>query len=69
MMLNDVSLRFVLIQPPVFARPSRSRYERNAAPTITPHTLPMPPRMTMQRMKTEMLKKKSPGKVALLKLA
>ena len=36
---------------------------------MTPGMLPIPPRMTMHRMETEMLKKKSPGKVALLKLA
>jgi hypothetical protein len=36
---------------------------------MTPQMLPIPPRMTMQRMKTEMLKKKSSGKTAPLKLA
>ena len=36
---------------------------------MTPQMLPIPPRMTMQRMNTEMLKKKSPGNVAHLKLA
>jgi len=58
---------FAFSHAPVFARPSWLRYARNAAPTITPQTLPIPPRMTMQRMNTEMLKKKSPGNVALLK--
>ena len=33
---------------------------------MTPQMFPIPPRITMQRMKTEMLKKKSPGNVALL---
>src|SRR4029453_789602 len=36
---------------------------------MTPGILPIPPRMTMQRMNTEMLKKKSLGNVADLKLA
>ena len=42
-------------QAPTFARPSRLRYARKHAPTITPQMLPMPPRMTMQRTKIEML--------------
>ena len=47
---------FAFSQAPVFARPSWLRYARNAAPTTTPQTFPIPPRMTMQRMNTEMLK-------------
>src|SRR5689334_13827494 len=53
----------------MFDRPSWFRYARKHAPKITPGMFPMPPRMTMQRMKTEMLKKKSLGNVADLKLA
>ena len=49
--------------------PAWFRYARKPAPTITPQMFPIPPRMTMQRMNTEMLKKKSPGNVALLKIA
>jgi hypothetical protein len=41
---------------PIFARPSWSRYERKSPPAIAPQTLPIPPRMTMQRMNTERLK-------------
>ena len=40
--------------------------EETSPPRITPQMLPIPPRMTMQRMKIEMLKKKSSGKVPLL---
>ena len=47
---------FAFIQAPMFARPSWFEIERNAAPTMTPQTLPIPPRMTMQRMNMEMLK-------------
>src|SRR3954462_11307408 len=50
----------------MFARPSWFRYARNAAPKITPQTLPMPPRMTIDRMKAEMLKLKSFGNDELL---
>src|SRR3954470_20152467 len=51
---------------PMFARPSWFRYARNAAPNMTPQTFPMPPRMTIERMKAEMLKLKSFGNVELL---
>jgi hypothetical protein len=40
----------------MFARPSWFRYVRIAPATTAPHTLPIPPRMTMQSRKTEMLK-------------
>jgi hypothetical protein len=53
----------------MFASPSWFRYDRKAPPMITPQIVPMPPRMTMQRMKIEMLKKKSSGNVPALKLA
>ena len=53
----------------MFDSPSWFRYARKHAPKITPGMLPMPPRMIMQRMNTEMLKKKSSGNVADLKLA
>ena len=61
--------RVSLISAPMFPRPSWLRYARKPPPRITPQTLPIPPRMTMQRMNTEMLKKKSSGNVPLLKLA
>ena len=48
-------------QAPTFDSPSRSRYERKHAPKMTPQMFPIPPRMTMQRMKTEIWKKKSSG--------
>src|SRR5438067_7502398 len=57
------------IQPLKFAIPSRLRYSRNAAPAITPQTLPIPPRMTIERMRIEMLKKKSSGKTPVLIVA
>ena len=47
---------FALIQAPMFPSPNLFRYARNAAPTSTPQTFPIPPRMTMQSTKTEMLK-------------
>src|SRR4029450_4815524 len=55
-----------LNQPAMFESPSLSRYVRKAAPAITPHTLPIPPRMTMQRMKIEKLKGKRSGKTPCL---
>ena len=55
-----------LICAPMFARPSRSRYVRKQAPKMTPQMFPIPPRMTMQRMNTEIWKKKSSGNAPLL---
>ena len=39
----------------------RLRYSSRIAPSITPQMLPMPPRMTMQSTRIEMLKKKLVG--------
>ena len=55
-----------LNHPATFESPSLSRYVRKAAPAIAPQTLPIPPRMTMQRMKIEKLKRKSSGKTPCL---
>ena len=48
------------------SRAPPGRGTRGTAPKITPQMFPIPPRITMQRMNTEMLKKKSPGNVAAL---
>jgi hypothetical protein len=61
--------KVLFTQAPMFARPSRSRYESSRPPAMTPQMLPIPPRITIERMKIEMLKKKSSGKVPPLKLA
>src|SRR5436190_7540435 len=45
------------------------RNARKQAPKTTPQTLPIPPRMTIERMNAEMLNEKSPGNVDCLKLA
>ncbi len=58
-----------LIEWLMFASPSWFSHERKKAPKITPQTLPMPPRITIERMNAEMLNEKSPGNVELLKLA
>ena len=41
---------------PMFARPSTLSHARMKPATTTPQRLPIPPRMTMQSRKTEMLK-------------
>src|SRR5437763_7374212 len=68
-LLGSHTSTWEFIQPLKLAFPSRLRYSRKAAPAITPQTLPIPPRMTMQRMSTEMLKKKSVGKTPVLIVA
>jgi len=42
---------------------------KKAAPKITPQTLPIPPRMTMERMNTEMLNWKLSGKTLVVSTA
>ena len=41
---------------PTASRPWKLRYASSAAAEHTPQTFPMPPRITMQRMKIEMFR-------------
>src|SRR5438093_10512113 len=59
----------LLIEWPMSARPCWVRSARKHAPKTTPQTLPMPARITIERMKAEMLNEKSFGNVDCLKLA
>jgi hypothetical protein len=59
----------LLTQVPMFARPSTFSQARIVPATTTPQRLPIPPRTTMQRMKTEMLKSNWLGNAPWLKLA
>ena len=56
-------------QVPMLASPSTLSQERITPATTTPQIEPIPPRITMQSRKTEMLKLNWLGKAPALKLA
>src|ERR1051326_3600363 len=60
---------FVFTQSPMLPRPSQLSQARIVPARTTPQRLPIPPRITMQSRKTEMLKSNWLGKAPELKVA